>query len=166
MIAHIRIVLDHKEDVFRDIEISLDANLEELHKIILDAFMLSTEEMASFYLTNEEWEQGEEIPLVSMQEGTHEMADMTVSSIFREPGSRLLYVQDFLIMWRFMVELEELKEDASQEELPFVILSFGDMPHKAPSVQFVSEADDSNDPYGDVLDEFNEFEEFDEFGEY
>ena len=40
--------------------------------------------MAAFYLSNEEWEQGEEIPLLSMQEGSHEMKDITISAIFNK----------------------------------------------------------------------------------
>lgn len=165
MIAHLRIILDHNNDIFRDIEIHCDDTLEQLHHAILSAFELSSEEMAAFYLSNSEWEQGEEIPLISMQEGTHEMGDMTVGTIFNTEESRLLYIQDFLLMWRFMIEVEELKE-TTPNDLPNTLLSFGEMPKEAPKVQFVSEEEKEDDPYGDVLDEFNEFESFDEFNEY
>ena len=165
MIAHIRVILDHNNDVFRDIEIHCEDTLEQLHHAILLAFDLSPEEMAAFYLSNSEWEQGEEIPLISMQEGAHEMCDMTVGAIFNSKKSRLLYIQDFLLMWRFMLEVEALKE-TTENDLPQTVLSFGEMPREAPKVQFVSEEEKDDDPYSDVLDEFNEFESFDEFSEY
>ena len=166
MIAHLRIILDHNNDVFRDIHINTEDNLEQLHHAIVRAFTLKPEEMAAFYLSNEEWEQGEEIPLLSMLESSHEMKDITISGIFNKENSRLLYIQDFLTMWRFMIELENLLERSTQKELPATVLSFGKMPSEAPKVQFVSEEQKEDDPYGDVLDDFNDFEQFDEFNEY
>lgn len=166
MIAHLRIILDHNNDIFRDIHINSNDTLEQLHHAIVSAFKLNEEEMAAFYLSNQEWEQGEEIPLISMQEGSHEMKDITIAAIFNNEDSRLLYVQDFLTMWRFMIEVEDFLETSTKEELPATTLSFGEMPTEAPKVQFVSEEQKKHDPYGDVLDDFNEFEQFDEFNEY
>jgi hypothetical protein len=165
-ILHLRIVLDHQEDIFRDIEISGEDNLEDLHKAIVSAFGLSQDEMAAFYLSNEEWEQGEEIPLISMKDGEMEMRDISLHSILREEDSKLLYIQDFLLMWRFMISVEDFPEKSSKEELPCTLLSFGEMPEKAPSIQFVSEKESNDDPYGDIMDEFDDFEEYNEFGEY
>ncbi|MBF90194.1 MAG: hypothetical protein CMP75_00295 [Flavobacteriales bacterium] len=166
MIAHLRIILDHNNDIFRDIHINTEDTLEQLHHTIVSAFTLSPDEMAAFYISNEEWEQGEEIPLLSMQEGSQEMKDITISATFNKEDSRLLYIQDFLTMWRFMIELEELLETSTQKELPATVLSFGEMPSEAPNVKFVSEEHKEHDTYGYVLDDFNDFEQFDEFNEY
>jgi hypothetical protein len=59
MIYRYRIILDAKEDVFRDIEIGSENTLEELHNSITQAFGFEGNEMASFYVSNENWEQGE-----------------------------------------------------------------------------------------------------------
>ena len=166
MIAHLRVILDHNNDIFRDIHINTEDTLEQLHHAIVSAFTLNPEEMAAFYLSNEEWEQGEEIPLLTMQEGSHEMKDITISAIFNKQDSRLLYIQDFLTMWRFMIEVEEILETSAQKELPATVLSFGEMPGEAPNLQFVSQEQKEHDPYSDVLDDFNDFEQFDEFNEY
>ncbi len=166
MVAHLRIILDHNNDIFRDIHISTEDTLEKLHHAIVSTFTLKPEEMAAFYLSNEEWDQGEEIPLLSMQEGSHEMKDIAISAIFNNEDSRLLYIQDFLTMWRFMIEVEELLEISTQKELPATVLSFGEMPSEGPNVQFVSEEQKEQDTYSDVLDNFNDFEQFDEFNEY
>ena len=43
-------------------------NLEKLHLTIAKSFGFKGQEMASFYRTDEEWIQGEEIPLFNMEE--------------------------------------------------------------------------------------------------
>jgi len=166
MIAHLRIILDHNSDIFRDIHINSNNTLEQLHHAIVSAFKLNKEEMAAFYLSNQKWEQGEEIPLIGMEEGSYEMKDIIIGSIFNNEDTRLMYVQDFLTIWRFMIEVEEFLETSTKEELPATTLSFGEMPNEAPKVQFVSEEQKEHDPYGDILDDFNEFEQFNEFNEY
>ena len=62
MIYRSRIILDTKEDVFRDIEINESSSLEELHNSIIKSFGFRNE-MASFYKTDNDWKQGDELPL-------------------------------------------------------------------------------------------------------
>jgi hypothetical protein len=161
MTVKLNIVLDHNDDVFREIRISTDNTLEDLHKVIVSSFGLKPEEMAAFYLTNEEWEQGEEIPLITMEPSSREMQNISVNDIFQNT-EKLLYVNDFLILWRFMIEVEEIDELKEVEEAE-VVLSFGNMPEEAPMVQFISDEDnltEEEDIFGDALDEFNEFENY------
>ncbi len=161
MTVKLNIVLDHNDDVFREIRINTDNTLEDLHKVIVSSFGLKPEEMAAFYLTNKEWEQGEEIPLIAMEPSSREMQNISVNDIFQNT-EKLLYVNDFLILWRFMIEVEEIDELKEVEEAE-VVLSFGNMPEEAPMVQFISDEDnltEEEDIFGDALDEFNEFENY------
>jgi hypothetical protein len=161
MTVKLNIVLDNNDDVFREIRINTDNTLEDLHKVIVSSFGLKPEEMAAFYLTNEEWEQGEEIPLIAMEPSSREMQNISVNDIFQNT-EKLLYVNDFLILWRFMIEVEEIDELKEVEEAE-VVLSFGNMPEEAPMVQFISDEDnltEEEDIFGDALDEFNEFENY------
>ena len=52
----IRVQLEHKTDVIIDIEIPSNKSLEDLHYTIIDSLKLDENEIASFYMTNEEWE--------------------------------------------------------------------------------------------------------------
>ena len=52
--------------------------------------------MASFYTTNENWEQGEELPLLDMGEGTTPMAGKSLDQFFNAENHHLIYVYDFL----------------------------------------------------------------------
>ena len=66
-----RILLDsHKnEEVFHDILVSDDENFESLFKSIIEAFEFRGDQMASFYVSNENWDKGEEISLLDLSEG-------------------------------------------------------------------------------------------------
>ena len=50
MIFRIRIILDTKEDIIRDIEIENNSTFKDLHTEILKSFQFDGNEMASFSL--------------------------------------------------------------------------------------------------------------------
>ena len=77
MIYRFRIILDVKEDVLRDIEIEETATFEDLHLTITQAFGFLGNEMASFYLSNEEWIQGDEMPLEAMDPSIESFGEKT-----------------------------------------------------------------------------------------
>jgi len=52
MIYRLRIILDTKQDVLRDIEIKSVNTFEDLHFAIINAFDFKDNEMASFYLSD------------------------------------------------------------------------------------------------------------------
>jgi|TARA_B110000263_G_scaffold218823_1_gene205709 hypothetical protein len=155
----IQIHLEYKEDVIRDIEISSTSNLEELHYAIITAFELEKNELASFYMTNEDFELLQEIPLLSIDEEENPMLGMNeviISSILTKQGSQLLYVYDFMKMWRFLITLTEKKEEIISE--PKCVKSVGEMPEDAPEITF--EAEKEFDPFEDAFDEANEYEQY------
>ena len=116
MIYRFRVVLDNdtKEDIFRDIEIRKTDSLEDLHNVITQSFGFDGSEMASFYLSDDNWNQGEEIPLINMDEEASDsicMATTTIKQRVETPGEKLIYVYDFLEMWTFYVELIDVLEE-------------------------------------------------------
>ena len=70
---NIRVILESKEDVIRDIEINSDCLLSELHYYLIECFDLNKNELASFYTTNNELEIIDEIPLVSFEDKSPNM---------------------------------------------------------------------------------------------
>ena len=164
MIYKIRLTLDVEEDVVRDIAIAGNATLEDLHNVITNAFGFSGTEMASFYLTNEDWEQGEEIPLFDMSDAgdATSMEKFLLDDVFGEDNDKLLYVYDFFSMWAFSVEVTDLIEDNDLIELPSLLFSTGIVPDKAPDKEFIAEdIDDEIEDY-DNLENFDDFD-FDNF---
>ena len=76
-----RIILDTKEDVFRDIELLGSQSLMDLHKAILTNFGIAPGEMASFYASDDEWNQGDEVPMEDMGLATLTMGTKNMVNI-------------------------------------------------------------------------------------
>lgn len=161
----IRIILDTKEDVIRTILVDENITLESLHRTIAAAFGFEGQQMASFYRTDDEWNQGEEIPLFNMAEAGEELSMETcfVNEILPEENSKLIYVYDFLKMWTFYVDVVEISSEV-KENLPETILSFGEIPEKEPKKEFVADnfGDDFDDEdIDDLDDEHGHYDDYD-----
>lgn len=155
----IRIHLEHKDDVIRDIAISSEKTIEYLHFEIIDALKLDKNEMASFYMTNDEFELLQEIPLFKIDDKENSMLGMneiTVGAVFQEVNSQLLYVYDFLKMWRFSITFIEESDNETTENS--CIKSIGEMPKEAPEIQF--EAKKEFNPFDTAFEDFDEFNEY------
>ena len=155
MIYRFRVILDTEEDVFRDLEIEKTATAEEFHNIITQAFGFDGSEMASFYVSNEQWDQGEEISLFDMSDGNSPvrlMNETRLEDITHEKQTRLIYVYDFLSMWTFMVELAEVAEYEPGREYPNVMFSHGELPDSPPEKNFEAENLDYGNEFEDDLD--------------
>jgi len=150
MIYRLRIILDTKEDVIRDIEIKSTNTFEDLHFAIVNAFGFAGNEMASFYLSNSKWIQGEEITFESFG---HEkvMKEHILNTIINNDQKNFIYVYDFLKLWTFFIEVIEANKENSYSHYPQTIFSIGDTPIKAPEKLFI---EDKSDKYLD--DDFEE----------
>jgi len=155
MIYRFRIILDTEEDVFRDLEIEQSATLEDFNNAITQSFGFDGMEMASFYLSNEAWEQGEEISQFDMSEGMESirlMNETLVEDVVSERSTKLLYVYDFLNMWRFMIELAEIADAEDGVAYPNLMYVQGQVPDQAPEIAFEAEKNEYDDPYDDDID--------------
>ena len=156
MIYRFRVILDNdtEDDIFRDIEIRSTDTLEDLHNSITQAFGFDGTEMASFYVSNDEWDQGEEISLFDLSEGINSVRLMNESPLddsIGEKQTKLIYVYDFLTMWTFFVELAEIVEEVEGVDYPNLMFVHGQIPDAAPEVAFEAEEED------------NEFDDDDDF---
>ena len=159
MIYRFRIILDVKEDVLRDIEIEETASFEEFHHAITQAFGFLGNEMASFYLSDEQWIQGEELPLEAMDSAQKSYSDQPLNSVFSATQHHLIYIYDFFNLWTFFVELMEVAELGVGMAYPNLINAQGEVPEEAPEKFF--ESDTTDTPEEEGIDEQEE-EGFDE----
>ena len=162
MIYRFRIILDTHDDVIRDIEIEETSSLEDFHNALTQAFGFEGQEMASFYTSNEEWKQNDEIALFDMSvEGrpVQVMSDTRVNEVVSQKRTKLIYVYDFLNMWTFLVELADIAEFEFGMIYPNLMFAQGEIPDEAPDKEFIVEGANNNE---DEDDEENMFdEEFD-----
>src|SRR5699024_6158595 len=110
-----------------------------LHNAIVQAFGFDGQEMAAFYLSDEDWNQGEEIDLFDMSEGYQAkklMNETTIEEVVDRENRNLIYVYDFLDMWTFYVELADIVPMESGITYPNLMFSHGLMPESPPDKKF------------------------------
>lgn len=167
-----RVIVDTEEDVFRDIEIETEATFESLHLAILDAFDFEAGEMASFYMSDENWDKGLEIPLMDMgAKGSLSMNSTKLIEMVSQPSEKILYVYDFLRMWIFYVELMEVTKDKPSTIYPRVAMAFGDAPSQDSKEMDLFGGEFDQEEFkgtrgGDFDDEEEEEDMFGEGGEF
>lgn len=155
MIYRFRVILDSYDDVLRDIEIEDKANLEDFHNAITQAFGFGGQEIASFYTSNDLWEQQEEIALFDMSEegkGIRVMSETILEDVVSDKETKLIYIYDFLNMWTFLVELADIGESVVGMIYPNLMFALGEIPDEAPEREFMAESGDGNE--GEDEDEF------------
>lgn len=176
-----RVVLDLPEDqeVFADILIPSNVTAVELYNHIISEFKFSGMQMASFFLSNDEWDKGEEISLMDMSEdGSMKTMDKVIlNEIHSEKEDKMLLVYDFLRMWIFLIELVDISDEVITEAK--TVIRFGDAPDEE-SKEMIGGEDllgevpqDDDFDYGlgdeyklddddsDYLDEFDNIDDYD-----
>lgn len=157
MVYRFRVILDAEEDVFRDVELLQESTLEDLHNTIVQSFGFDGTEMASFYVSDDDWNQGEEIHQFDMS--GHDtsiklMNETPLDSVLSEDQTKLIYVYDFLKMWTFFVELAQIAEVEEGRDYPNLMFVHGQIPENAPDKDFVGE-DEGGMLNGDYDDGFD-----------
>lgn len=135
MILRIRTILDVEDDVLRDIEVDEKFLLKDLNNLIIEVYGFEGKEMASFFKTNENWEQGDEMSLIDMGIGK-DYSNETLNTIFNTENNRLLYIYDFLELWTFFIEVMEVSEYDKNTKYPNLVFSKGEVPQNSPKKIF------------------------------
>lgn len=160
MVYRFRVILDTQDDVFRDIEILEEDTLEDFHNSIVNAFGFDGNEMAAFYISDDEWNQGEEISQFDLGEdlgSVRLMNETTLDSVVSKNQRKLIYVYDFLSMWTFLIELADIAEIEDGRDYPNLMYVHGQIPADAPDKEFVADKNEYDDDDSDLdLDNFDD----------
>ena len=124
-IYRIRAILDDKEDIIRDFEIEANSSLNDLHDYINKSFGFNGTELACFYKSNSKWEQGEELPLIDLNEENQSLAKVLINEILTDSLKQLIYVYDFFKLWTFYIQVVEEVEIVENQNYPRLIFSHG-----------------------------------------
>ena len=137
----IRVTLESKEDIIRQIEISSNEKLVDLHNYLIKIFDLDKQELASFFTVDNDLEIQQEIPLFSFEENNPKMEDFRLENLLFEKNDKLIYVFDYMKMWRFLVELIDIQEGITKKRCTMEI---GKIPKEAPEIIFSSDLDNDS----------------------
>jgi hypothetical protein len=127
---------DKNEEVFRDIIISNEADFETFYRAIMSAFGFNGDQMASFYVSNDNWDKGHELSLIDMSydddaidEPASVMKQASIQNFLTEPDQRYILVYDFMRMWVFLIELIAYEKDTP--EAPIMAFAIGKAPQES-----------------------------------
>lgn len=177
MVFKIRIILDAKEDIFRDVEIKGKQTLWNLHNGIKSAFSLSGDELSTFNILESDGTIVKAVPLEDMSDdGDGEiMSDIYISEAFENKGDKAQFQYGFLDLWEFFCELVEIKDETAGVNYPITVFRFGNVPMKAPgkpatlgSKKPIVSLDDDfamDDFSGDFDDEDDDFDDEEDFND-
>lgn len=160
MVYKIRVILDAKETIFRDIEIKDKQTLWNLHLGIKSAFSLPGEELSSFYFSDAEWNEGRAVPLEDMSDdGDGEiMSDIYLNEGFPEVGSKMRFQYGFIDLWEFFCELLEINDEKPAVNYPITVYRFGNVPLKAPSKNGAASGKNKSSAMPLLDDDFGDFD--------
>ena len=162
MVYKIRVILDAKEDVFRDIEVKEKQTLWNLHLGIKSAFSLQGEELSTFNLLESDGTIVKSVPLEDMSDdGDGEiMSDVYINEAFENKGDKAQFQYGLLDLWELFCELIEITDEKPAVNYPITVYRFGNVPLKAPGKSGGSKGKKSVMP---ILDEegFGFDDEFD-----
>jgi hypothetical protein len=135
MVYKIRVILDAKEDIFRDIEVKGKQTLWNLHLGIKSAFSLQGDELSAFNLLENDGTIVKSVPLEDMSDdGDGEiMSDVYIDEAFENTGDKAQFQYGLLDLWEFFCELVEVIEETKGVNYPITVYRFGNVPLKAPS---------------------------------
>jgi len=158
----IRAILDADEDVIRDVAIHGNASLYDLHILLVEAFALDKGEMSSFFKSNDDWEQGEEISMMDFNPETNKnpLEEKHIEESFIKEGEKMLFVYDYLNLWTFYLEATAIKIIDGDTYQARVLGSVGTLPDTPPEKEMKADKgqDDLFSDWGPLDDDSDDYQ--------
>ena len=129
-ILKFRVYLEEDESVYRDIVIRHTQTFQDLHDAILKSYEFDNKHKATFFRSNDHWQQGREISLEKYDKQYKAppliMNETTIGSEIKDPNQKFIYLYDFNKNWSFLVELINVsKEENSKISYPSMVRTEG-----------------------------------------
>lgn len=159
-----RIYFEEDDSVYRDIVIKQDQYFKDLHHAILKAYEFDAKHQATFYRSNENWQQGREITLEIYEKSYKAppllMSKTTITSEIKNTNQRFLYTYDFHKQWEFLIELIGVtKEENPKLDYPAVVRVEGIAPKQYGTKSILG------DKFADIEEKYDLTKGMDGFGE-
>jgi len=132
-ILRFNITNEEAPEMLRVLDIPANANFQDLHFAVLEAVNFDTSQLSSFFICNQDWEKKVELTLINM--GTDEsdlvpiMKDIKLKDYEHDPGQKLIFEYDFVLMWRFFLEVTKVYDsEEPAKNFPKIVESIGESP--------------------------------------
>jgi hypothetical protein len=163
-ILKFRIYLEEDDAVYRDIVIKHTQTFQDLHFAILKSFEFDSKHAATFFRSNDNWQQGREISFEKYDKSYKAepliMATTLIGSEIQDTNQKFVYEYDFVKHWTFLVELINVsKEEKAKTEYPSVSRSEGIGPQQYGTKSLLG------DKFADIEEKYDLTETMEGFGE-
>jgi len=133
-----RVTSDENDEFLREIDVLANQTFEEFHKCLVRTCKFAGNELASFYLCDNQWRKRREITLMDMnmesdmdEEKTPEsnliMKDVKMNQIINDPHQKMIYVYDYLNMYTVYLELIKIGQADLTLHFPIVSKEISDI---------------------------------------
>ena len=113
MILHFRLLSNDADDFIMEVAINDTASFMDLHLFIQKSLGFDPSNMASFIITDADWNREHEVSMMKMSDEDEEvllMDDTTLSEFVKGEKQRLMYVFDFFSERAFFMEAFNISE--------------------------------------------------------
>lgn len=158
MILLFRIISDENQEFYRDLVIDSSDTFLDFHKVLQENLAYDATQLASFFITTENWEKQQEITLIDMMQEpgveTLTMDKICLDEYMDSVNQRMIYVFDFFSERSFFMELIETSDQRSSKKTPFIAQAKGDPPQQLALDQLMNDepGEPDVDPYDDPDD--------------
>ena len=155
MILLFRIISNEDQEFYRDLVIDGSDTFLDFHHVLQENLDFDPTQLASFFITDNNWEKEKEITLIDMMQEagaeTLTMENVIMEQYFDDVNQRMIYVFDFFSERAFFMELIEYSDQVSPRKTPFIAQSVGDPPQQLALDMLMDELADEGeaDPYDD-----------------
>lgn len=127
-------ISDAEKAFLREYEIPNNYSFYSLHKFIQDDLGYNSDQLASFFITDEHWNKGLELTLIDMENDAGlaaiPMDSVKLSDLLKSKKDRFIYVFDIFSDRCFFIELAEITEPAEGKDYPYCKVSIGTPPEQ------------------------------------
>jgi hypothetical protein len=164
MIYKFRMISGDNKAFLRDYEIDSNETFLGFQRFIQSDLKYDANQLASFFLADENWNKGLELTLIDMEnEGGFAaipMDSVKIREIIKEKKERLLYVYDIFNDNLFFIELMDIYPPDCAIKYPICIANIGEPPLQLDMLAGSKIPISNEDAFDDILNEFDT-EEFD-----
>ncbi|MDR3220276.1 MAG: plasmid pRiA4b ORF-3 family protein [Dysgonamonadaceae bacterium] len=120
MVYRFVILSDEADNFRREILIDSDATFFDLYEAVLDSVGFTKDQMASFFICDDEWNKEKEITLIEMdtssEEDNYVMDTTRLNELLEDERQKLLFIFEYLTDRAFFMELREIITGKSLEK--------------------------------------------------
>ena len=150
MIYKFRMISGAEKVFLREYEIPSSYTFFSFHKFIQDDLGFDSDQLASFFITDENWNKGLELTLIDMENDAGlaaiPMESVKLSDLLKKKKDRCLYVFDIFTDRCFFIELAEIAEPAEDKDYPYCKVSVGAPPEQLElgDISIIDDFDEDN----------------------